>query len=127
MMHGHLETLGWLLTEEKNGKAQSIAYLTDCSYISQESIDLIHKNCGQLKVLLIDALRVKEHSTHFNFLQALEVSGKIGAEHIWFTHLTHNSSHDETAAYMKEHKADFPGLASVKTLLPAYDGLVIES
>lgn len=128
MMHGSLETTGWLLTENAGTPEQkSIAYLTDCNFISEESVELIHKQAGRLVHLVIDGLRIKEHSTHFNFLQALEVSAKIGGEHIWFTHLTHNSSHDETAAYMEEHKADFPGLASVKTLLPAYDGLIIET
>ncbi len=126
MMHGTLETLGWLLAEGNSDEKKSIAYLTDCNYISVESIELIHKNAGKLVHLVIDGLRIKEHSTHFNFLQALEVAGKIGAEHVWFTHLTHNSSHDETAAYMAEHRSEFPGLKTAKTLLPAYDGLVIE-
>lgn len=128
MMHGSLETTGWLLTENSGTTEQkSIAYLTDCNYISDDSIKLIHKQAGNLVHLVIDGLRIKEHSTHFNFLQALEVAGKIGAEHVWFTHLTHNSSHEETAAYMEEHRIEFPGLATVKTLSPAYDGLVIES
>ena len=128
MMHGSLETTGWLLTENSGTTEQkSIAYLTDCNYISDDSIKLIHKQAGNLVHLVIDGLRIKEHSTHFNFLQALEVAEKIGAEHVWFTHLTHNSSHEETAAYMEEHRIEFPGLATVKTLSPAYDGLVIES
>lgn len=128
MMHGSLETTGWLLTENSGTQEQkSIAYLTDCNYISDDSIKLIHKQAGNLVHLVIDGLRIKEHSTHFNFLQALEVAEKIGAEHVWFTHLTHNSSHEETAAYMEEHSIEFPGLATVKTLSPAYDGLVIES
>ena len=128
MMHGHLETTGWLLS----GKSGSIVYLTDCNYISEDSINLIKKTCkeksgGRLEHLVIDGLRIKEHSTHFNFLQALEVSGKIGAEHIWFTHLTHNSSHQETAAYINEHRSEFPGLEQAKSILPAYDGLVIKT
>jgi phosphoribosyl 1,2-cyclic phosphate phosphodiesterase len=126
MMHGTLETLGWLLAEGNSGEKKSIAYLTDCNYISDESIELIHKNAGKLVHLVIDGLRIKEHSTHFSFLQALEMAGKIGAENVWFTHLTHNSSHVETAAYMEEHRKEFPGLEAVKTLQPAYDGLVIE-
>ena len=143
MMHGHMETTGWLLTENSSGNTagdttddttegpRSIAYLTDCNFISEESIELIHKNChpeqgGRLVHLVIDGLRIKEHSTHFNFLQALEAASKIGGEHIWFTHLTHNSSHEETAAYLAEHRAEFPGLATALSILPAYDGLVIE-
>ncbi len=136
MMHGSLETTGWVLTEktEKAGKpsVHSIAYLTDCNYISDESIQLIHKavsasDQGRLTHLVIDGLRIKEHSTHFNFLQALEASAKIGGEHIWFTHLTHNSSHEETAAYLAEHRADFPDLEAAATILPAYDGLTLST
>ena len=130
MMHGHLETTGWLIKENKTKK--SIAYLTDCNYISDDSIELIKKNCGKnegggLVHLVIDGLRIKPHSTHFSFLEALEVSSKIGAEHVWFTHLTHNSSHTQTAAYMEEHRGEFPGLASAASVLPAYDGLVIKT
>lgn len=127
MMHGKLETTGWLLTENSEQGPRSIAYLTDCNFISDESIELIHKNCGKLEGLVIDGLRIKEHSTHFNFLQALEVSGKIGGEHIWFNHLTHNSSHEETAAYIEEHRAEFPALASAQSILPAYDTLVVHT
>ena len=136
MMHGSLETTGWVLTEKKeNGNAasvHSIAYLTDCNFISDESIQLIHKavsasDKGRLTHLVIDGLRIKEHSTHFNFLQALEASSKIGADHIWFTHLTHNSSHEETAAYIKEHRADFPALAAAQSILPAHDELIIHT
>ena len=127
MLHGSLETTGWLLTENTSQGSRSIAYLTDCNFISNESIELIHKNCGKLEHLVIDGLRIKEHSTHFNFLQALEVSAKIGGQHIWFTHLTHNSSHVETAAYLAEHRADFPALPAAQSILPAYDTLVVHT
>ena len=132
MMHGSLETSGWLLTENCPEGKRSIAYLTDCNFISDQSIELIHKASyrdqgGRLVHLVIDGLRIKEHSTHFNFLQALQTAEKIGGEHIWFTHLTHNSSHTETAAYIEEHRGEFPGLANALSILPAYDGLTIES
>ena len=132
MKHGSLETTGWLLTEKTAEGPRSIAYLTDCNYISDESIALIRERSGlekggRLVHLVIDGLRIKEHSTHFSFLQALEASSKIGGENIWFTHLTHNSSHTETAAYLAEHRADFPALAAAKSILPAHDGLVIET
>lgn len=127
MLHGHLETTGWLLTETaKNGERQSIAYLTDCSFISDESVALIKSKCGTLKHLVIDGLRIKPHSTHFSFLEALEASEKISAEKVWFTHLTHNSSHTETTAYIQEHLKNFPGLQNCSSVLPAYDKLKIE-
>ncbi len=146
MLHGHLETTGWLLTEEvvedsnssqsqtqtRPAKKKSIAYLTDCSYISEESIKLIKDESGltdgsgSLVHLVIDGLRIKEHSTHFNFLQALETSSKIGGQHIWFTHLTHNSSHTQVTEYLAEHRAEFPGLEKAESILPAYDQLTIE-
>ena len=135
MLHGSLETTGWLFTQTENNNAssaRSIAFLTDCNFISDEAIELIYKNCrlsegGRLVHLVIDGLRIKEHSTHFSFLQALEAASKIGGEHIWLTHLTHNSSHDETAAYLAEHRSEFPALAAAKSILPAYDGLVIST
>lgn len=132
MMHGHMETTGWMLTENSAEGPLSIAYLTDCNYISDDSIQLIHNTIeknrnGRLVHLIIDGLRIKEHSTHFNFLQALEAAGKIGAEHIWFTHLTHNSSHEDTASYIAEHRAEFPGLESASSILPAYDGLSLST
>ena len=135
MMHGSMETTGWLLTEKTTEGLRSIAYLTDCNFISDESIALINekseiKNGGRLVHLVIDGLRIKEHTTHFNFLQALEAASKIGSgqvEHIWFTHLTHNSSHTETAAYLEEHRKEFPSLATAKSILPAHDGLVIHT
>lgn len=127
MLHGHLETVGWLLTEEAcDGEKRSIAYLTDCSFISEDSIELIRKNCGTLVHLVIDGLRIKEHSTHFSYLQAMAAAEKIGAEHVWFTHMTHNSSHKEYEEYVKEHICEFPALACCKSVGPAWDGLVIE-
>lgn len=125
MLHGHLETTGWLLTElDKNKNPQSIAYLTDCSAISDESIQLIKENCGTLKHLIIDALRIKEHSTHFNYHQAMEAAEKIGAQQVWFTHMTHYDGHTATKKYIKQHLSDFPKLT--KKVKPSYDGLKIK-
>ena len=126
MMHGSLETTGWLLTESANGTKRSIAYLTDCSFISDEAIQKIKEKCGFLDHLVIDGLRVDKHSTHFNFLQALEAADKIGPKHVWLTHLTHAHSHEEIIAYINENLYRFPNLSSLaESVLPAYDGLEI--
>ena len=128
MLHGHLETVGWLLTE--NGK--SIAYLTDCSFISDESIQIIKENCGILEHLVIDGLRIEDHSTHFSFMQALEAAEKIGAKHVWLTHITHSTSHRKVILYIDDVLETFPekfkNLNNIaESVQPSYDGLVLEA
>lgn len=126
MLHGRTETVGWLLSEiDSAGNKSSIVYLTDCNYISPESIQLIKDNCGELKHLIIDGLRIEAHSTHFNILQAMEVACKIGGENVWITHLTHHSTHEEYQEYINNHLRDFSGLT--KKVSPAYDGLTIHN
>lgn len=76
LKHGELDDAGWLLSQQsaRDGKKHSIAYLTDCSYISPESLELVKNNAGELDHLVIDALRLKPHSTHFSF--------EIGRAHV---------------------------------------------
>ncbi|MBO4858280.1 MAG: MBL fold metallo-hydrolase [Treponema sp.] len=128
MLHGHLETVGWLLTENR----KSIAYLTDCSFISDESIQIIKENCGILEHLVIDGLRIEDHSTHFSFMQALEAAEKIGAKHVWLTHITHSTSHRKVILYIDDVLETFPekfkNLNNIaESVQPAYDGLVLEA
>ena len=127
MMHGHLQTVGWLFTRtDEKGKKVSAGYLTDCNYIAPQSIELVQsaagiKEGGVIKELVIDGLRIKKHSTHFCIQEAMEAASQIGAQNVWMTHLTHESSHSEYAAYMNEHKAEYPGITG--TAAPSYDGL----
>ena len=120
MEHGSTKTCGWLF----NHNGSSLAYLTDCSFISEESFELIRKNKGNLKHIVIDGLREKPHSTHFSFLEAMAAAEKIGAENVWLTHLTHHHSHDETNKYIQQHLKDFPKLT--KNTAAAWDGLELE-
>ena len=73
MFHGSLEVTGWLINNK-------IAYLTDCNSIPDSSAELVNN----VEHLVIDGLRVREHSTHFSFDQALEFANKISAKHIEF-------------------------------------------
>ena len=126
MMHGHLPTTGWLFSHKKSDeKIHSMAYLTDCSYISDESISLINKSCGILDQLIIDGLRIREHSTHFSFLQAMEAANKMQPKNVWITHITHESKHSDITEYLTENKKDFENLKNID-VLPAYDRLVLE-
>ena len=127
MMHGHLETVGWLFTRtQADGCKKSIAYLTDCNFINDEAFELLRKAAGLdsggvLEELVIDGLRIKTHSTHFSIYEAMQAADRIGVNNMWVTHLTHNSSHLEYRAYMEEHKKDFTGIKG--SAAPAYDGL----
>ena len=127
MMHGHLPTVGWLFTRtEPDGSKKSIGYLTDCNFISDETFELLQKAAGigsggVLEDLVIDGLRIKPHSTHFSILEAMQAADRIGVKNMWVTHLTHNASHKEYCDYMKEQKAELPGIKG--SAEPAWDGL----
>ena len=126
IMHGSLPVTGYVLSQSHaDGSVHSIAYLTDCSSVPEESIALIQKYAGKLEHLVIDGLRVKPHSTHESFLQALEVAQKLNPSHTWVTHITHNMSHVDIESYLNRHVSDFSNLTG--SVGAAYDGLVLEA
>lgn len=127
MLHGQLPTTGWLLSENKGELKHSIAYLTDLSFLSDKSIEIINQFGGTIDHVIIDGLRVKKHDTHFNFLQALEAGSKINGKHLWLTHFTHDLSHNEISDYLNEHVNDFEGLSRYSAIAPAYDGLKLKT
>lgn len=133
MLHGRLNATGWLLTvvSKTDGKPHSIAYLTDCSEIKDESIQKIISNAGILDHLVIDGLRKEPHSTHFSFLQAMQVAEKISPKHTWFIHICHLNNHVQIQDYINEHLKEFPNLSQIVkncgTVEPGYDGLKIET
>ena len=99
--HGTLPILGY--------RVGAFAYLTDCSEIPDTSWPLLEG----LDVLVLDALRQRRHSTHFNVEQAVEAAARIGARETYFTHMTHDLP----------HRATCEGLSGGMTL--AHDGLVL--
>lgn len=72
VIHGYLPILGYRI-----GK---FAYITDASHIPEEEIS---KLIG-LDVLILNALREREHPTHFNISQAVEVATRINARRTFF-------------------------------------------
>ncbi len=132
LLHGSLTVTGYVLScIHPDGTKHSIAYLTDCSFISDESIETIKSCSGILEHAVIDGLRTEPHSTHFSFKQALSVAERILPRHTWLTHITHNMSHEEIKKYVNESLSEFPSLADVVrcggSAGPAYDGLVLEA
>ena len=106
VFHGSLMIFGWRIGDT--------AYITDCNRIPNYSFRLL----AGVKNLVIGALRLREHSTHFSFPQAVAAIDRIGVENAWFTHICHDFSHEQIQAWLRENA---PG----KKIEPAYDGLRI--
>ena len=100
--HGTLPMLGFRIGD--------FAYVTDTNNIPDASLERL-KN---LDVLILDALRVRPHPTHFTISEAVETAQRIGAGRTYFVHMTHSVLHAETEAGLPEN------------ILLAYDGLTIE-
>ena len=86
------------------------AYLTDCNRIPDASWSLLQG----LDVLVLDALRIRPHPTHFSLEEAIATAGRIGARRTFFTHMCHDLLHAAIDASLPQ------GMAL------AYDGLVLE-
>lgn len=102
LRHGSGASLGY--------RIGSFAYLVDCNAIPEETLPRLRS----IETLVIDALRFRPHSTHFNIAQALEVAGRLGARRTFLTHLSHEVDHARHAALLP------PGVEL------AYDGQRIE-
>ena len=102
VMHYKLEILGF--------RINNFAYITDARTISQKTINRIKG----VDTLVINALRIKEHLSHFNLDQALEIVNAINPRITYLTHLSHQMGfHEEVEKTLPEN---------VKI---AYDGLTI--
>ncbi len=76
-MHSNLPVLGYRLGD--------IAYLTDMNYILDEEM---HKLSGT-KILIINALRIREHYSHFHLQAALDIVAVIQPMRAYITHISH--------------------------------------
>ncbi len=104
--HGRVTTTGFLF--DRPGMA-SAAYLSDCKSIPEDTRALLM----DIDILIIDALRYKEHPTHLSVAESILIAEEVRAKRTWFTHLSHDLSHAGL-------EADLPAKIRV-----AYDGLVL--
>lgn len=88
----------------------AFAYLTDCNRIPDASWPLLQG----LDVLVLDALRIRPHPTHFSLDEAVATAARIGAPRTFFTHMCHDLQHASTSARLP------PGMAL------AHDGLAVQ-
>jgi phosphoribosyl 1,2-cyclic phosphate phosphodiesterase len=74
-------------------------YITDANSISDEA----YARMEGARVLVLNALQKKDHISHFNLEQALEVAEKVGADNTYFTHISHRmGTHKETIDLLPE-------------------------
>jgi phosphoribosyl 1,2-cyclic phosphate phosphodiesterase len=102
VLHGPLPVLGF--------RIGAFAYLTDCNEIPEPSWPLL----AGVRTLVLDALRERPHSTHFNIDQAVAVVARLKPERAYFTHIAHDLPHAATCARLP---------TGVEL---AYDGQVLE-
>ena len=70
-----------------------LAYLTDFKTIEEREIE---KLLG-VDTLVVNALRFKEHYSHFNVSEALALIRRVGPRQAWLTHMSHDIGlHAET-------------------------------
>jgi len=65
------------------------AYLTDCSGIPETSEPLL----SGLDTVIVDGLRWRAHTTHFNIPHAVAAMQRLGVRRIILTHLSHDVDH----------------------------------
>ena len=83
VIHGRLPILGFRLND--------LAYITDASKILEsEQVKL-----KDLKVLIINALRIEKHPTHYNLEEALELIKQVKPEKAYLTHISHKMGRTE--------------------------------
>lgn len=102
VMHGNLEIIGFRIGD--------FAYITDSKTISEEEKEKLLN----LDVLVINALRFKDHFAHFTIEEALALISELKPGKAYLTHLCHE------AGKYNELKAKLP-----ENVFPCYDGMEI--
>lgn len=101
-MHKDLPILGY--------RIGNVAYITDANYIAPGEM----KKLKGVKVMVLNALRVEHHWSHYSLPEALEVIAQVQPEHAYLTHASHELGlYDEVIHTLPEH------------VTLAYDGLTV--
>lgn len=92
-------------------KINNMVYITDASFIAPSEISKLK----DIDLLVINALRHKEHYSHFNLTQALQVINEINPKRAYLTHISHEmGQYIDIAPTLPDH------------IFMAYDGLEVE-
>ena len=103
IMHGKLKIFGF--------KIDKLAYITDAKTVTSDEKEKL-KN---LDVLIINALRMEAHATHFNLDEALEFIDELKPKKAYLTHISHRLGfHEKVSKILPSH------------VFLSYDGLSLE-
>lgn len=98
--HGRFQVLGF--------RVGDLAYCTDVNRIPESSWPLLQG----LDTLILDALRIQPHPTHFSLGEALAVIEQLRPRRAFLTHLSHGLDHGPTESGLPEHvRLAYDGLA----------------
>tara|TARA_A100001015_G_scaffold172901_1_gene192164 strand:- start:2898 stop:3662 length:765 start_codon:yes stop_codon:yes gene_type:complete len=103
VLHYKLPVLGFRLND--------LTYITDAKTISSKELEKVKGT----RVLVVNALRISDHISHFNLDQALSFIDKVGPEVAYLTHVSH------MMGKTKDVEKQLPN-----NVMFAYDGLQIE-
>lgn len=79
VLHGELPILGFIFDNR-------LAYITDCKLLPEESVKAVEG----IDTLVINALRLKPHSTHQSLAEALALIERISPRRAYLIHLSHD-------------------------------------
>lgn len=103
VLHYKLQVFGFRIGD--------FTYITDANYIAPEEMDKIRGS----KIVVLNALRLEQHISHFTLAEAIEVAKDLNCEQTYFTHISHQLGlHSEVSE-------DLPN-----NIFLAHDGLVLE-
>ncbi|HZH73722.1 MAG TPA: MBL fold metallo-hydrolase [Mariniphaga sp.] len=90
----------------------NLSYITDTNYIPPEELLKLKGS----EILIINALRVEKHISHFNLKEALDVIREINPQKAFLTHISHGfGTHNQIQALLPMN------------VYPAYDGLTVKT
>lgn len=100
--HGSLPIVGY--------RIGNFAYITDCKTITEEETEKLRG----VEVMIVNALRDREHFAHFTIEEAVSFIKKIGPKKAYLTHFCHEAGREtELMKRLPEN------------VMPAFDGQII--
>ena len=92
LMHNRLQVFGF--------RFKDFAYLTDVKTIEKEEIEKLKG----IKVLVVSALRIEPHHSHFNLEEALGFIEEVQPKKAFLTHISHKLGfHEEVQQQLPNH------------------------